>query len=133
MDEAQIAELSKTGLVEIQPHGHSHGILRDMKREDAIGDIRRSKRIVESLTGMPAACFAYPYGKYSDETPKILKELGFQSAVTVKEGIVASETDLLELPRMNIGADASLSEFKCKVAKPRSYLALKRLAQKIKI
>jgi len=131
MDEGQIKELSNSGLVECMPHGHSHKILRDMKREEAAKDIADSKTIIERVTGKPSTCFAYPYGKVSSETPIIVKELGFACAVVVKEGSVhtgaAGSVDLLLLPRMNIGASTSLAEFKCKVGKPRRYLALKML------
>ena len=130
MDEAQIKELSESDLVELMPHGHSHKILRDMSREDAMADIRGSKCIIEGIVGRPSTCFAYPYGKVSDETPAIVKELGFACAVVVKEGFVSHGSDSRQidrylLPRMNIGRSTSLAEFKCKIAKPRAYLKSK--------
>ncbi len=137
MDIDQIRELSNGGLVEIMPHGHSHGILRDMNREDALKDISQSKQMIEGITGKPVVCFAYPYGKYSNETIEIVSSLRFQSAVTVKEKIIepqsnGSQVNPLELPRMAISATTSMAEFKCKVAKSRRYLAIKRLLRRKK-
>jgi len=132
MDEENIRELLKEDLIECMSHSHSHGILRDMKREDVVKDVKASQNVICNLTGKHPTGFAYPYGKYSDDTVDIVRSLGFQSAVTVEEGIVAPHTDPLRLPRMAISATTSMAEFKCKVAKPRSYLAIKGLVRRKK-
>jgi peptidoglycan/xylan/chitin deacetylase (PgdA/CDA1 family) len=132
MSEDEIKQSLKTGLIELASHGHWHKVMRDLTKEGALQDIKESNRVAGNLIGKEPKCFAYPYGKYSEEMLAILKELGFECAVTVKEGVVDSRSNLFELPRMAIASSTSMAEFKCKVSKPRLYLAIKRLVRRNK-
>ena len=59
--------------------------------------------------------FAYPYGKYNDETLEILQETGFTLAYTTKTGLNKSGMNKLTLPRIGIGPYLSIEGFAKKV------------------
>jgi len=54
----------------------------------------------------------YPYGLYTQETEKIIKEIGFSGSVTTKEGIreYKSLEDLYEIPRININQTTEIEK-----------------------
>lgn len=70
-------------------------------REIIVNDIMTSKDILGTRY------FAYPFGQYSGETKKILKETGFTMAFTVVEGYAKPGDDLFEIKRIGICPDNS--------------------------
>lgn len=127
MDEAMIRELTDDGCIECLPHGHMHERLSRLGRVAAEQDIAQSKNMLERITGKSALYFAYPYGDYSSDTIEVLKSLGFNGAVTVKEGLMDATSQPFELPRMTMSRETSVSEFICKTTRPIAYMAVKRL------
>ncbi len=69
-------------------------------------DLETSMRILDT------AYLAYPYGHYNEETLKVLEELGYRMAFTVKAGRVKPGDPLLELNRYPIFPYTSLRDFK---------------------
>ena len=56
------------------------------------------------MTGQAPTTFTYPYGKYSDNTAAILRELGFRATFSCEYGInllnKEGETDLFNMKRI---------------------------------
>ena len=87
LSDQQIQEMQQSGLCEFGAHTLNHVNLSTLPKAEAAFEVTESKKEVERLTGTECRGFAYPYGRYSDETVEIVKAAGFQSAVTVKKGI----------------------------------------------
>ncbi len=83
----QISAMQQSGLVEFGAHTLHHVNLAQCDTETAWREIIQSKHRVEALCGQPCLSFAYPYGRYTQDTVTLLKQAGFCSAVTVKKGI----------------------------------------------
>ncbi len=98
----QILELYNSDLVEIGNHSHSHEYLVDEKPEVIRSDILTSIKIFEEKLGKNSKFFSYPFGEYSLEFKKIIKELGFRYAFGQHSGVIDETKDLLELPRFPI-------------------------------
>lgn len=120
---AEMKEIESSGLVSIEPHTKSHPKLGALLPKAAREEITGSKKVVENLLSKTATIFAYPYGNFNDDTLRIVKETGFDSAVTVKEGTVGPECDPFRLPRNSIDSSTTLPQFKGKVTRAVDYYA----------
>ncbi len=113
MDWDQIQELHNTDYVEIGNHSHSHEYLVDENAEIIKKDILRSIEIFNEKLGKNSKFFSYPFGEYSLEFKKIIKELGFHYAFGQHSGVIDETKDLWELPRFPINEKyGELSRFK---------------------
>jgi peptidoglycan/xylan/chitin deacetylase (PgdA/CDA1 family) len=97
----QIAEMDESGLVEFQNHSYNlHKVCNGrygcgqksnetfLQYENFLEeDIMILQEKLEAVIGTAPNTFAYPYGKYNDNTDKILKKLGFKASLTVKYGV----------------------------------------------
>ena len=98
----QIIEISKSEIVEIGNHSHSHEYLVDESPEFIKKDILKSIEIFEKKLGKNSEFFSYPFGEYSLEFKKVIKDLGFKYAFGQHSGVIDETKDLWELPRFPI-------------------------------
>ncbi|MBI4948306.1 polysaccharide deacetylase family protein [Candidatus Berkelbacteria bacterium] len=94
MNANQIQELVDAGM-EVGGHSISHKNLASLSFEDAIYDISTSIRNRELV-------FAYPSGKYSEQTLDIVSSLGIVASVTTNLGVATEKSNLQELPRIRV-------------------------------
>ena len=98
----QILELHKSDNVEIGNHSHSHEYLVDESSDIIKRDILKSIEIFKKKLGKNSDFFSYPFGEYSLEFKKIIKDLGFSYAFGQHSGVIDETKDLWELPRFPI-------------------------------
>jgi peptidoglycan/xylan/chitin deacetylase (PgdA/CDA1 family) len=98
----QVGELSRRG-IEIGGHTVAHTILTTLDDKWAQREIFEGKKQLEELTGKPVTVFAYPNGRpqqdYAAHHVSMVREAGFDVAVTTAYGVANPATDLLQLPR----------------------------------
>lgn len=98
----QVRQLHKSGM-EIGAHTVNHPILAKLDPARAGNEIRESKAWIEAITGSSVSLFAYPNGKpgrdYCREHVDLVKELGFEAAVSTARGVAHAASDLFQLPR----------------------------------
>ncbi len=89
----KIAEMAKSGLVEIQNHTYNmHGSKKprigctkaqnendEKYKEKLTEDLLRAQKLIEEKTGITPAAFFYPFGAISDGSEEIIKALGFKA------------------------------------------------------
>ena len=109
-----IREMAENG-IEFGAHTINHPHLTQINIEEAKREIEESKKVVNELTGLPVMAFSYPYGEYNEAIKKLAEEAGFACAFTVERGRNREGVDLLELRRIAIDNDDSLSDFKKKI------------------
>ncbi len=102
MNWEQIIELYNSEYVEIGNHSHSHEYLVDESGDTIKNDILKSIQIFERKLGKNSEFFSYPFGEYSLEFKKIIKDLGFKYAFGQHSGVIDETKDLFELPRFPI-------------------------------
>ena len=102
MNAAQIQQLHQAGM-EIGGHTTNHPILTRIDHDKAYTEIESGKKLLEDIIQAPVRLFAYPNGKperdYSTEHVAILKEIGFDAAVSTAWGAATKDTDIYQLPR----------------------------------
>jgi peptidoglycan/xylan/chitin deacetylase (PgdA/CDA1 family) len=75
----EVAELAAAG-VEIGAHSVDHPHLDRMRYEDVLDQLRRSRAVLEDLTGKAVTSMAYPYGQASEQTIRAAREAGYEVA-----------------------------------------------------
>ena len=102
MSWSQIKELSEQEFVEIGNHSHTHEYLVEESYEVIKNDIEKSMLIFKNELGKNSRFFSYPFGEYSLEFKKIIKDLGFKYAFGQHSGVIDETKNFWELPRFPI-------------------------------
>jgi peptidoglycan/xylan/chitin deacetylase (PgdA/CDA1 family) len=107
MTSDQIVEIENNG-IEIGSHTLSHPNLSTASEAKAKKEIFNSKAFLEKLIGKSIISFCYPSGKYSDITEKLVKDVGYDFAVTTKGGVTRF-VDPFALNRYRVNNGTSIS------------------------
>lgn len=98
----QVWELAATGLIDFGGHTHTHPVLSRCRPEAMRGEIFTCHERLRQELGRAPRLFAFPnggQGDYSDGTLALLREVGFESACTMRNGRIDQNSSLMELPR----------------------------------
>lgn len=102
MTTAQLKNLHAAGM-EIGGHTHRHPILAKLDRDAARMEMATGKAALEDMLGTRVSLFAYPNGKpgsdYLPEQVGIVRELGFEAAVSTAHGVSTRSSDMYQLRR----------------------------------
>jgi peptidoglycan/xylan/chitin deacetylase (PgdA/CDA1 family) len=102
MTSGQVRDLRRAGML-IGAHTVNHPILARLARCDARSEIQGSKQRLEDILDERVSLFAYPNGKpgsdYTPESVEIVRDLGFDAAVTTAWGASRLTTDPFQIPR----------------------------------
>jgi len=102
MTTSQLKALHASGM-EIGGHTHRHPILAKLDNNHVRDEIAEGKAWLEETLKTPVRVFAYPNGKpgadYLPEQAKIIKELGFEAAVSTQHGVSTAQSDMYQLHR----------------------------------
>lgn len=102
MTSAQIRVLHNAGM-EIGGHTVNHPILARMENSAARAEIANGKEMLEDIIRAPVRLFAYPNGKpgrdYLPDHVRMVRELGFDAAVSTAHGAARIGSDMYQLPR----------------------------------
>ena len=97
-----LLNLVKAG-VEIGGHTVNHPILATLSNMEALDEIKQGKKILESIINKRVRYFAYPNGKphqdYHLDQAEVVKNIGFDAAVTTEWGVSSTLSDKLQLAR----------------------------------
>ena len=74
-------------------------------------EILTSKEIIEQKLKKKVDFLCYPYGHFNSQVKQILKEAGYQGAVTTKRGVVKETDDPYSLKRIGIKRKHGLLTF----------------------
>lgn len=110
----EIKQMYNNG-IDFEPHTQNHVRLTQLNDDQIKEEILKSKQDIEHNLNKKCLSFAYPWGSFNKNIIKILKELGFNSAVTVKYGFANKNSNLYELPRNSIDSLVTKSRFKMKI------------------
>ena len=108
----QVSLLTSQPLITIGAHSHCHNLLDQIPQEQAKISILKSKEILEYITGLKVQHFAYPNGNFNADLMRVVKDLGFKSAVTYKRGFYKNGSDPSSINRFGVGAGVSIEVFK---------------------
>ena len=107
----ELVQIADDGLIEIGAHTQHHLMLPGLPLGRQKEEIISSKQELETLLGKSVDGFAYPNGRATDDTKRIVREAGFGFACTSLHDVVRSASDLYELTRFwqrNVDGDRFL-------------------------
>jgi peptidoglycan/xylan/chitin deacetylase (PgdA/CDA1 family) len=102
MNADQVQTLGKNPLFTIGAHTVNHPALAKQTVEDQVFEIQQSKKVLEQWLGTKISKFSYPYGDYDSTTVRLVKEAGFQNAVSTEERSALRSCGVYELPRYQV-------------------------------
>lgn len=116
---AQLIELQKTGLFDIQSHTYSHPNFKHAKRnlsadnyhKFVMKELIKSKKILEEKMGKNISLLAWPFGIYNDELEKAAEKAGYQMAFTIDYRTANRNFRKMSQPRYMILESASMKVF----------------------
>jgi peptidoglycan/xylan/chitin deacetylase (PgdA/CDA1 family) len=114
MDWDEIEMLQRQNF-EIGSHTVSHRDLTGLSMADARIEIQDSKRMLEDRLGVAVDYFAYPYGRYCDETCELVRGAGYSAACATAPGFISQSQDRFRLTRVEVAGGDSLRAFAHKV------------------
>jgi peptidoglycan/xylan/chitin deacetylase (PgdA/CDA1 family) len=97
---AELQELAKSGLIDIGAHTKTHPVLTRLPAEQQREEIQGSKAFLEALLGKPVLGFAYPHGKFSEETQAIVEAAGYLFACSSQQELAWQIQQSYTLPRI---------------------------------
>jgi peptidoglycan/xylan/chitin deacetylase (PgdA/CDA1 family) len=106
----QVSELDAAGF-EMGAHTEFHVDLAVMTEQRAKLEINGSKAQLEQELGHPVVDFCYPYGTYTPNVMKWVREAGFWSATTTQPGKVHVPTRMFDVTRVRVNGGVTLTDF----------------------
>ena len=106
----QLREMQAGGM-EIGAHSHTHRRLTQCDDAELINELTQSRTTLEHLLQRPVTSLAYPYGAHDDRVVAAARNTGYQTACTTRTGWAQAGNDPLQIRRLSIYADDSLSRF----------------------
>ncbi|MDB5081653.1 MAG: hypothetical protein JWP00_3577 [Chloroflexi bacterium] len=109
---AQWKQIDQDGF-EVAAHTRTHPDLRATK--DLAGEVAGSKKDLEAILGHPVRNFCYPYGYYNNTVKQMVRDSGFEIAVTTQGGYTWSADSKLEEPTISVTGNDDLASFAGKI------------------
>lgn len=110
-----LAEAVATGLVTIGSHTHGHADLSKATEQEADGEMRRSKELIEDRLGVECKHFAYPWAIGSPDAERAARRLFATAALDGWRVNRRGATDLHRLARIPILRSDGQFFFRAKV------------------
>ena len=121
MTEKEVKELFQGGMG-IGGHTVNHPILNKINAQQAMQELKSGKQTLEKIINERITLFAYPNGKpeqdYQREHVDMVRQAGFDAAVTTAWGVATKESDFYQLPRFTPW-DKSITKYLLRLAKMR--------------
>ena len=95
----QLKAMARNGM-EIGSHTESHLDLTTLSNEELLYQIDKSKTDLEKTLDLPIVAFCYPSGKLNPTVESVVKNSGYNFAVT--EGYKVQSNDLYQMPRIRM-------------------------------
>jgi len=106
LNKEQVFILGERG--DIGSHGCSHYNLLKVSQDRKFYEVHESKRIIEEISKKKVLAFSCPGGNMDGDLGKLVRDAGYEFAVTTKSGINDMD-DRYSLKRINIWDGTSLS------------------------
>ncbi len=106
----QIRELCQEGMA-IGSHGLTHKYLDDLDDTGLQYEFKRSKEILEDITGRKIEAFSAPGGRFNKRAKELAKSTGYKILCTSSFGLWRDLTRTEEIPRISLKRSISLQKF----------------------
>ncbi|BCS54957.1 polysaccharide deacetylase family protein [Geobacter sp. SVR] len=101
----EAGEMAESGLVRFGAHTVHHELLDQLPLQRVREEVQFSRMEIENRLRQKVTTFAYPNGNCSESVRQIVKEYGFDAAVTTRRGYLESGISPLDAPRIGLHED----------------------------
>jgi peptidoglycan/xylan/chitin deacetylase (PgdA/CDA1 family) len=101
---------------DIQSHTHSHFDMSTLSYEEQLKELEQNISFLGKDLNKKINLFAYPYGKYNNDSINAVRDIGLDAAFTVNSGLVDSTTSIYEINRICIDTAPTILEMIIKVS-----------------
>ena len=98
---------------EIGVHTMTHRNLTPLTPEEIAWELTHARARLHEELGIHVPTAAYPYGAANEEVFTQMKKAGFEAGFGLDFGLVRSDADPFNLPRVNVPAGMHISSFAC--------------------
>ena len=124
----QLKEMSQQGM-EIASHTCSHPDLSRLHYSKQLEELKQSKKTLESILSRTIVSFAYPYGRYNEETLSAIKEARYLLACSTQSGFYQSTESPLLIRRVTIFKNDTVFTLANKLAFANNDVSLNHLSR----
>jgi peptidoglycan/xylan/chitin deacetylase (PgdA/CDA1 family) len=117
MNVEQLKKMEASGM-DIQSHTSHHKNFKELSYNEQLETLKRSKNFLEKSLNKRIKYFAYPYGEYSKESLKAVKEAGYTMAFATAGRWSDKSDGILTLDRVFISGSANLDVFINRISNP---------------
>ncbi len=107
----EMQTLSKSGW-DIGSHSATHADLSSLSQDQLQVEVVTSKSVLEKKLRKKITAFAYPKGRYTDDTVKMLKKAGYSFGFTLDDYLMTKEHDFARIPRIGVDNSHGVFEFR---------------------
>lgn len=122
----QAEEMEKSGMMKIYSHSADHVPVAAGEEETFLASAQKSEETLqEYLKGERVKAIAYPNGRYTEESQRLLAEDGYEMQFTIEEGVIISTTPMDAIPRITVtsGMDGKDVVRKIELAAEKAFAA----------
>lgn len=130
MDDQEIKEMIGSNLIEFGGHTMNHVSFYETSSLEANKEIKGNKEKLEKKYNIKLTSFAYPYGHITEISKNIVKEVGYNYAVSTDTGTGMIDDDFYDIRRTAIDK-TSLFDFFRKISNKYSIYKGKKWKKKI--
>lgn len=111
-----VVQMLQSGRWELGGHTLTHDNLLNLSPIECRNEIESSLLKLVETFNTKVSSFAYPFGLFNESHVELVKECGFQNAVTTIQGISQNIfKDILTLPRIKVSGHDSLMSFRLRI------------------
>ena len=105
----RLRELAASPLITIGGHTHQHLVLDAVDHNEMRTDIAKGKQLLEKQLGEPITHFSFPYGHHNRVVRNTVRELGFESAMSIGIQRPWQRKDPFNIKRTPISSESFLT------------------------
>jgi peptidoglycan/xylan/chitin deacetylase (PgdA/CDA1 family) len=105
--------------IEFESHTATHPRLPTLSNADILRELAESRRALEAIVDRPVSVISYPWGARNEATLDCARDAGYAAGVIVRRRTNFDDTPLLELRRIGINCETTLSRFAWDLARLR--------------
>jgi peptidoglycan/xylan/chitin deacetylase (PgdA/CDA1 family) len=110
MDAGTVRRLAAEGAF-FGSHMATHCAIDGLSSADLAAELLRSRLFIERWTGRPTMAFAAPFSVTDRRLGRLARECGYRVGFGRRHGPADLDSDLIDLPRIEIRGDRSLDDF----------------------
>jgi len=123
----QLQEMAAQGM-EIASHTCSHPDLSTLSYAQQLKELKQSKETLETILSTKITSFAYPYGRYNDDTIMAVKEASYTQVCSVRSGFYENSESPLLIRRVTIFDTDTVSSMSRKLVFADNDVSWKKLS-----